>query len=43
VASTADSDARTLEARNVPGLIFVGEVVDVTGRLAAIVERSREA
>jgi predicted Rossmann fold flavoprotein len=31
--STADLDSRTLEARNVPGLFFVGEVVDVTGHL----------
>jgi predicted Rossmann fold flavoprotein len=31
--STADLDSRTLEARNVAGLFFVGEVVDVTGRL----------
>jgi predicted Rossmann fold flavoprotein len=31
--STADLDSRTLESRNVPGLFFVGEVVDVTGHL----------
>lgn len=31
--STAELDSRTLEARNVPGLFFVGEVVDVTGHL----------
>lgn len=30
---TADLDSRTLEARNVPGLYFIGEVVDVTGWL----------
>jgi predicted Rossmann fold flavoprotein len=30
---TDDLDARTLQARNVPGLYFVGEVVDVTGWL----------
>ncbi len=30
---TADLQARTLEARNVSGLFFVGEVVDVTGWL----------
>lgn len=30
---TAALDARTLEAREVPGLYFVGEVVDVTGWL----------
>src|SRR5690606_7717149 len=30
---TRDLDAKTLEARNVPGLYFVGEVVDVTGWL----------
>ena len=30
---TAALDARTLEARSVPGLHFVGEVVDVTGWL----------
>jgi predicted Rossmann fold flavoprotein len=31
--STAALDARTMEARGVPGLFFVGEVVDVTGWL----------
>jgi len=30
---TRDLDARTMEARSVPGLYFVGEVVDVTGWL----------
>jgi predicted Rossmann fold flavoprotein len=30
---TADLDARTLAARHVPGLYFIGEVVDVTGWL----------
>lgn len=30
---TSDLDARTLMARNVPGLYFIGEVVDVTGQL----------
>jgi len=30
---TADLQARTMEARNVPGLFFIGEVVDVTGHL----------
>jgi hypothetical protein len=30
---TADLQARTMEARNVPGLFFIGEVVDVTGQL----------
>ena len=30
---TADLDANTMEARNVPGLFFIGEVVDVTGQL----------
>ena len=30
---TADLNARTLEARNVPGLFFIGEAVDVTGHL----------
>ena len=30
---TADLQARTLESRNVPGLFFIGEVVDVTGHL----------
>lgn len=31
--STADLSSKTMEARNVPGLHFVGEVVDVTGWL----------
>ena len=31
--STDDLQARTLEARAVPGLFFIGEVVDVTGHL----------
>jgi len=31
--STAELDPRTLEARKVPGLFFIGEVVDVTGWL----------
>lgn len=30
---TQDLDAKTLQARDVPGLFFVGEVVDVTGWL----------
>jgi predicted Rossmann fold flavoprotein len=30
---TADLDSRTLEARNVSGLFFIGEAVDVTGHL----------
>jgi hypothetical protein len=30
---TRDLQARTLEARAVPGLFFIGEVVDVTGQL----------
>jgi predicted Rossmann fold flavoprotein len=30
---TAHLQARTMEARNVPGLFFIGEVVDVTGHL----------
>ena len=30
---TRDLDARTMMAREVPGLFFVGEVVDVTGWL----------
>ena len=30
---TRDLDARTMAARNVPGLFFIGEVVDVTGWL----------
>ncbi|WP_376871054.1 NAD(P)/FAD-dependent oxidoreductase [Albirhodobacter sp. R86504] len=31
--STAELDAKTLEAKRVPGLYFIGEVVDVTGWL----------
>jgi predicted flavoprotein YhiN len=31
--STAELDPRTLEARRMPGLFFIGEVVDVTGWL----------
>jgi predicted Rossmann fold flavoprotein len=30
---TADLDARTLESKRVPGMFFIGEVVDVTGWL----------
>ncbi|MBI4046374.1 MAG: NAD(P)/FAD-dependent oxidoreductase, partial [Devosia nanyangense] len=30
---TRDLDAKTMEARGVPGLHFIGEVVDVTGWL----------
>ena len=30
---TADLDSRTMQARTVPGLYFIGEVVDVTGWL----------
>jgi predicted Rossmann fold flavoprotein len=30
---TAGLQARTMEARNVPGLFFIGEAVDVTGHL----------
>jgi predicted flavoprotein YhiN len=30
---TADLQARTMEARAMPGLFFIGEVVDVTGQL----------
>jgi predicted flavoprotein YhiN len=30
---TAGLQARTMEARAVPGLFFIGEVVDVTGHL----------
>ncbi len=30
---TSELSSRTMEARNVPGLFFVGEVVDVTGQL----------
>jgi len=32
-ADTSDLQARTMEARAVPGLFFIGEVVDVTGQL----------
>ena len=31
--STADLDSTTMQARTVPGLAFIGEVVDVTGHL----------
>jgi predicted Rossmann fold flavoprotein len=31
--STADLDSTTMQAKNVPGLAFIGEVVDVTGWL----------
>ncbi|MEE4208682.1 MAG: NAD(P)/FAD-dependent oxidoreductase [Parvularcula sp.] len=31
--STAELDSRTMEAKRVPGLYFIGEVVDVTGWL----------
>ena len=31
--STAELDSTTMEARRVPGLYFIGEVVDVTGHL----------
>ena len=30
---TAQLSSKTMEAKNVPGLFFVGEVVDVTGQL----------
>jgi hypothetical protein len=30
---TAELDARTMQTRKVPGLYFIGEVVDVTGWL----------
>ena len=30
---TAELDSKTMEARNVPGLYFIGEGVDVTGHL----------
>jgi predicted Rossmann fold flavoprotein len=30
---TTDLSSKTMEARNVPGLYFIGEVVDVTGQL----------
>lgn len=31
--STTELSSKTMEARNVPGLYFIGEVVDVTGQL----------
>ena len=31
--STAELDAKTMQSRKVPGLFFIGEVVDVTGQL----------
>ena len=31
--STADLQPKTLESRKIPGLYFIGEVVDVTGWL----------
>jgi hypothetical protein len=31
--NTDELQARTMEARNVPGLFFIGEAVDVTGHL----------
>jgi predicted Rossmann fold flavoprotein len=31
--ATSELDARTMEAKRVPGLYFIGEVVDVTGHL----------
>ena len=31
--STDDLSSRTMEAKNVPGLYFIGEAVDVTGPL----------
>jgi hypothetical protein len=31
--STAELDAKTMQSRRVPGLYFIGEVVDVTGWL----------
>lgn len=31
--SASELDSRTMECRNVPGLYFIGEVVDVTGHL----------
>jgi predicted flavoprotein YhiN len=31
--ATAELDPRTMQARAVPGLYFIGEVVDVTGWL----------
>jgi len=34
--STAELSSRTMEARRVPGLFFIGEVVDVTGHMEGI-------
>ena len=31
--STGELSSRTMEATHVPGLYFIGEVVDVTGQL----------
>jgi len=31
--STAELSSQTMEAKRVPGLYFIGEVVDVTGHL----------
>ena len=31
--STAELDARTMQSKRIPGLFFIGEVVDVTGWL----------
>ena len=31
--STHDLSSKTMESRTVPGLFFIGEVVDVTGQL----------
>ncbi|HKP37298.1 MAG TPA: NAD(P)/FAD-dependent oxidoreductase [Pyrinomonadaceae bacterium] len=31
--STVELSSQTMEARRVPGLYFIGEVVDVTGQL----------
>ena len=33
VLATRELDSRTMEAKGVPGLYFIGEVVDVTGWL----------
>ena len=30
---TAELDAKTMQSRKIPGLYFIGEVVDVTGHL----------
>ncbi|HEY9718373.1 MAG TPA: NAD(P)/FAD-dependent oxidoreductase, partial [Trichormus sp.] len=30
---TGELSSKTMEAKNVPGLYFIGEVVDVTGQL----------